>query len=127
MAGWATADGGAARPMFAREGETNETDCACCLGRVPEFRFGICARNLREQSREQGRQAACRRRREKFHAKVPEGSIAAVARESAAMPALTAIKDRRPGDGFVTVVDLCGAELARHFPPNELADKVVEI
>jgi uncharacterized membrane protein len=45
---------------------------------------------------------------------------------------ISAIKDRRPGDGFVTAVELCGAELARHFPPgalnrNELPNKVVEI
>lgn len=45
---------------------------------------------------------------------------------------ISAIKDGRPGDGFVVAVDLCGAELARHFPPgslnpDELPNKVVEI
>jgi putative membrane protein len=45
---------------------------------------------------------------------------------------ISAIKDGRPGDGFVVAVELCGAELARHFPPgalnrDELPNKVVEI
>ena len=45
---------------------------------------------------------------------------------------ISAIKDGRPGDGFVAAVELCGAELARHFPPgtlnpDELRNKVVEI
>jgi len=45
---------------------------------------------------------------------------------------ISAIKDGRPGDGFVAAVKLCGAELARHFPPgalnrDELPNKVVEI
>jgi putative membrane protein len=45
---------------------------------------------------------------------------------------ISAIKDGRPGDGFVAAVELSGAELARHFPPgtlnpDELPNKVVEI
>jgi uncharacterized membrane protein len=33
---------------------------------------------------------------------------------------ISAIKDGRPGDSFVAAVELCGAELARHFPPGAL-------
>jgi putative membrane protein len=45
---------------------------------------------------------------------------------------ISAIKDGRPGDGFVAAVELCGEQLARHFPPgalnpDELPNKVVEI
>jgi putative membrane protein len=45
---------------------------------------------------------------------------------------VAAIKAGRPGDGFVAAIELCGAELARNFPPgelnpNELPDRVVEI
>ena len=45
---------------------------------------------------------------------------------------ISAIRDGRPGDGFVAAVELCGAELARHFPPgalnpDELPNRVVEI
>ena len=45
---------------------------------------------------------------------------------------VAAIKAGRPGDGFIAAVELCGAELARHFPPgelnpNELPNRVVEI
>jgi putative membrane protein len=44
----------------------------------------------------------------------------------------TAIKDGRPGDGFVAAIDKCGAVLAAHFPPgalkrDELPDKLLEI
>jgi len=45
---------------------------------------------------------------------------------------ISAIKDGRPGDGLVVAIDICGAELAKHFPPgtlnpDELPNKVVEI
>jgi putative membrane protein len=45
---------------------------------------------------------------------------------------ISGIKAGRPGDGFVAAVELCGAELARNFPPgelnpNELPGRVVEI
>ena len=45
---------------------------------------------------------------------------------------VTAIKDGRPGDGFVAAIERCGAVLAAHFPPgalahHELADKLLEI
>jgi len=33
---------------------------------------------------------------------------------------ISAIKDGHPGDGFVAAIELCGAELARHFPPGAL-------
>ena len=45
---------------------------------------------------------------------------------------ISAIKDGRPGDGFVAAVELCGEQLALYFPPgvlnsDELPNKVVEI
>ena len=45
---------------------------------------------------------------------------------------ISAIKDGRRGDSFVAAIELCGAELARHFPHgalnrDELPNKVVEI
>jgi putative membrane protein len=45
---------------------------------------------------------------------------------------VAAIKDGRPGDGFVAAVEQCGAVLAAHFPPgalnrDELPNKLVEI
>jgi len=41
-------------------------------------------------------------------------------------------RTERPGDGFVAAVELCGEQLAQHFPPgalnpDELPNKVVEI
>jgi putative membrane protein len=44
----------------------------------------------------------------------------------------SAIKNGKPGDGFVAAIAECGAVLAEHFPPgamkkDELADKLVEI
>jgi putative membrane protein len=45
---------------------------------------------------------------------------------------VAAIRAGRPADGFIAAIELCGAELARNFPPgalnrNELPNKVVEI
>ena len=47
---------------------------------------------------------------------------------------IAAVKDDRPGDGFIEAVQQCGAVLAEHFPvppgarnPDELPDKVVEL
>jgi len=45
---------------------------------------------------------------------------------------VSALKDGRPGDGFVAAINRCGAVLAEHFPPgalerDELPDKLVEI
>ena len=45
---------------------------------------------------------------------------------------ISAIKEGRPGDGFVAAIELCGEQLARYFPPgalnpDELPNKVVEI
>ncbi len=45
---------------------------------------------------------------------------------------VSAVKDGRPGDGFVAAIERCGAILAEHFPPgalnrDELPDKLVEI
>jgi putative membrane protein len=50
-----------------------------------------------------------------------------------AVAALVAsIKAGRPGDGFVTAIEQCGAVLAMHFPPgilkrDELPDKLLEL
>ena len=51
---------------------------------------------------------------------------------AAAIAAISAIKNGRAGDGFIAAINLCGEQLARHFPPgtlnpNELPNKVVEI
>lgn len=45
---------------------------------------------------------------------------------------VVAIKDGRPGDGFVNAVERSGAVLAKHFPPgvfarDDLPDRIVEI
>jgi putative membrane protein len=45
---------------------------------------------------------------------------------------VSAIKDGRPGDGFVAAIRQCGVMLAAHFPPgalkrDELPDKLLEI
>jgi putative membrane protein len=45
---------------------------------------------------------------------------------------IAAIKDGRPGDGFVAAIEKCGAVLAQHFPPgalnpDELPNKLVVI
>lgn len=45
---------------------------------------------------------------------------------------IAGLKDDRPGDGFVAAIELCGAVLAKHFPPgaldrDELPNKLVEI
>jgi putative membrane protein len=44
----------------------------------------------------------------------------------------TAIKEGRPGDGFIAAIEQCGAVLAEHFPPgaldrDELPNRLVEI
>jgi putative membrane protein len=45
---------------------------------------------------------------------------------------VSAVKDDRPGDGFVAAIEQCGAVLAQHFPPgatnpDELPNKLVEL
>ena len=45
---------------------------------------------------------------------------------------VSAVKEGRPGDGFVAAIERCGAVLAEHFPPgalnrDELPDKLLEI
>jgi putative membrane protein len=54
--------------------------------------------------------------------------------DAAVAALVSAIKAGRPGDGFVTAVEQCGAVLAQHFPvepgsvnPDELPDRLVEI
>jgi putative membrane protein len=55
---------------------------------------------------------------------VADGGINAKVSPDAWVNAVSAlvsgIKAGRPGDGFVTAVELCGVELARNFPPGEL-------
>jgi putative membrane protein len=68
----------------------------------------------------------------------PDAGIAkkvpAEAWQGAAAALTAAIKNDRPGDGFVAAIEQCGAMLAEHFPvipdtvnPNELPDQLVEI
>jgi putative membrane protein len=52
--------------------------------------------------------------------------------DTAVQALVSAVKDGRPGDGFVATIERCGAVLAEHFPPgalkrDELPDKLVEI
>lgn len=54
--------------------------------------------------------------------------------DAAVASLVSAIKDDRPGDGFVAAITQCGAVLAQHFPAapgavntDELLDKLVEI
>lgn len=60
--------------------------------------------------------------------------VAPEAWQNAAAALTSAVKDSRPGDGFVAAIEQCGAILAEHFPvipdavnPNELPDRLVEI
>jgi putative membrane protein len=50
--------------------------------------------------------------------------------EAAIATLIAAIKDGRPGDGFVAAVEQCGSVLAQHFPPgainrDELPNKLI--
>ena len=52
--------------------------------------------------------------------------------DDAVQALVSAVKDGRPGDGFVAAIERCGAILAEHFPPgalkrDELPDKLLEI
>lgn len=52
--------------------------------------------------------------------------------DDAVQALVAAVKDGRPGDGFVAAIERCGAVLAEHFPPgalkrDELPDKLLEI
>jgi putative membrane protein len=45
---------------------------------------------------------------------------------------VSAVREGRPGDGFVAAIEQCGAVLAQHFPPgainrDELPNKLVEL
>jgi putative membrane protein len=45
---------------------------------------------------------------------------------------VSAVKEGRPGDGFVAAIGRCGAVLSEHFPPgalkrDALPDKLVEL
>jgi putative membrane protein len=52
--------------------------------------------------------------------------------EEAVASLVAAVKDGRPGDGFVAAIEQCGAVLAEHFPPgainrDELPNRIVEL
>jgi putative membrane protein len=52
--------------------------------------------------------------------------------DGAVQALVSAVKDGRPGDGFVAAIERCGAVLADHFPPgalnrDQLPDKLLQI
>ncbi len=52
--------------------------------------------------------------------------------DDAVQALVSAVKDGRPGDGFVAAIERCGAVLAEHFPPgalkrDELPDRLLVI
>jgi putative membrane protein len=58
--------------------------------------------------------------------------VAAHVWDEAVHALVSAVKEGRPGDGFVAAIGRCGAVLAEHFPPgalkrDELPDKLVEL
>jgi putative membrane protein len=75
---------------------------------------------------------------ERYAEIVPDAGIAqkvpADAWETIVDGLLTAVRQGRPGDGFVAAIEQCGALLARHLPavpgaanPDELPDRFVEL
>jgi len=60
------------------------------------------------------------------------GRVAPAVWDGAVAALVASIKAGRPGDGFVTAIEQCGAVLATHFPPDalkrdELPDKLLEL